>query len=49
MGIGITIGRTAAAPLVRVGIPVATSDATHLEALGPAFVALLLNSWFTAS
>ena len=48
-GIGITIGHTVAVPLVRVGVLVATSDATHTKALGSAFVALLLNSWFTAS
>ena len=48
-GIGIIIGRMAAVPLVRVSVPVATADATRTKALGSAFVALLLNSWFTAS
>ena len=33
--------------MVRVGIPVSATDATHTEALGPAFACLLLNSWFS--
>ena len=49
MGIGIMIGHMVAVPLVQVGVPVATYDATCTKALGPDFVALLLNSWFTAS
>ena len=49
MGIGIMIGHMVAVPLVQVGVPVATYDATCTEALGPAFVVLLLNSWITAS
>ena len=49
MGIGVTIGHTAAVPFVRVGVPVTTSVSTHTKMLGPALVALLLNSWFTAS
>ena len=48
-GIGVMIGCTAAVLLVRLGVLVATSDATCTKALGPAFAALLLNSWFTSS
>ena len=48
-GISITIGHNAAVPLVRVGVLVATSDATCTKVLGLVFAALLLNGWFTAS
>ena len=32
---------------MRVGIPVSATDATRMEALGPTFACLLLNSWFS--
>ena len=48
-GIGITVGRPWAAPLVFFSVPVSAADATRTEALGPALASLLLSGWFSVA